>query len=355
MLINFKVDNQKLEALDTVFLADKSQNLITCKFHFNGTDWEDKQRFALLRDNECNAYQLHIPSNNTIKIPSDLVQQEKFLISIFGEDQEETRITTNMVSFRLAASGYTTDIKDLEDVDENIWVQIFDGIDGKSDLDHKHIVDDITDFPSLSEVAYSGGYTDLLNPPTHTSNFINDGDGTKPFLTEHQDITGKVDKIPGKGLSTEDFTTNEKTKLTGIDVGANKYIHPNTHPATMITGLARVANTGKYNDLIDTPNIPTVDNTTISLVNNVLSVKNNSINENKLSANVNALLGYADNWNKSAAKNITANDLVYWNSKQDNHLVTTLVNASNNTYPSSKAVKDYVDGLIGDISEYVNR
>ena len=260
-----------------------------------------------------------------------------------------------MVSFRLAASGYTTDIKDLEDIDENIWVQIFDGIDSKSDLDHKHIVDDITDFPSLSEVAYSGEYTDLLNPPTHTSNFINDGDGTKPFLTEHQDITGKVDKIPGKGLSTEDFTTNEKTKLTGIDVGANKYIHPNTHPATMITGLARVANTGKYNDLIDTPNIPIADNTTIINTSNVLSVKDNSIDSSKLSNAVNASLGYANAFNQSAAKNITANDLVYWNSKQDNHLVTTLVNASNNTYPSSKAVKDYVDGLIGDISEYVNR
>ena len=355
MIIQFKVDNQKLEALDTVFLADKSQNLITCQFQFNGDDWEDKQRFALLRDNDCNAYQLHIPADNTIKIPSDIVQQEKFTISLFGEDQEETRITTNMISFRLAASGYTTDIKDLEDVDENIWVQIFDGIDSKSDLDHQHICADIRDFPSLSEVAYSGEYTDLLNPPTRTSDFTNDGDGIKPFLTEHQDITGKVDKIPGKGLSTEDFTTSEKTKLAGIDNYANRYTHPNTHPATMITGLARVATTGKYNDLTDTPNIPISDNNTIINTNNVLSVKDSSIDSSKLSNAVNASLGYANAFNQSAAKNITSNDLVYWNCKQDNHLVTTLANASNTTYASSKAVKDYVDGLIGDIRDYVNR
>ena len=33
-------------------------------------------------------------------------------------------------------------------------------------------------------------------------------------------ITGKVDKVNGKGLSTEDFTTAEKTKLAGIETSA---------------------------------------------------------------------------------------------------------------------------------------
>lgn len=34
------------------------------------------------------------------------------------------------------------------------------------------------------------------------------------------DLSGKVDKIAGKGLSTEDYTTAEKTKLGGIETGA---------------------------------------------------------------------------------------------------------------------------------------
>jgi len=34
------------------------------------------------------------------------------------------------------------------------------------------------------------------------------------------DISGKVDKITGKGLSTEDYTTTEKTKLSNIEDGA---------------------------------------------------------------------------------------------------------------------------------------
>lgn len=33
-------------------------------------------------------------------------------------------------------------------------------------------------------------------------------------------IDGKVDKISGKGLSTEDYTTAEQTKLAGIDAEA---------------------------------------------------------------------------------------------------------------------------------------
>lgn len=35
-------------------------------------------------------------------------------------------------------------------------------------------------------------------------------------------IEGKVDKVAGKGLSTEDYTTAEKNKLAGIETGANK-------------------------------------------------------------------------------------------------------------------------------------
>ena len=39
----------------------------------------------------------------------------------------------------------------------------------------------------------------------------------------------------GKGLSTNDYSTAEKNKLSGIEAGANKYVHPTSHAATMIT------------------------------------------------------------------------------------------------------------------------
>lgn len=56
----------------------------------------------------------------------------------------------------------------------------------------------------------------------------NDPDFAATMTTQ---LAGKVDKIDGKGLSTEDFTTALKAKLEGI----TGYIHPDNHPATMIT------------------------------------------------------------------------------------------------------------------------
>lgn len=76
----------------------------------------------------------------------------------------------------------------------------------------------------------------------------------------------KVDKITGKGLSTEDYSTAEKTKLSGIASGAtanqtDTYLlsrtnHTGTQAASTITGLATVATSGSYTDLSNKPTIP---------------------------------------------------------------------------------------------------
>lgn len=51
----------------------------------------------------------------------------------------------------------------------------------------------------------------------------------------HTALGSKVDKVSGKGLSTNDYTTAEKNKLAGIAASANNYVHPASHPASMIT------------------------------------------------------------------------------------------------------------------------
>lgn len=56
----------------------------------------------------------------------------------------------------------------------------------------------------------------------------NDPDFAATMTTQ---LAGKVDKVAGKGLSTEDFTTALKQKLEGI----TGYTHPDSHPASMIT------------------------------------------------------------------------------------------------------------------------
>ena len=48
-------------------------------------------------------------------------------------------------------------------------------------------------------------------------------------------LNAKVDKEAGKGLSSSDYTSTEKTKLAGIADNANNYTHPASHPASVIT------------------------------------------------------------------------------------------------------------------------
>jgi len=70
------------------------------------------------------------------------------------------------------------------------------------------------------------------------SNVDNTSDVNKPVSTAQQTaLDNKVDKISGKGLSTEDYTTTEKNKLSGIASGATV----NSSDATL---LARANHTG---------------------------------------------------------------------------------------------------------------
>ena len=78
-----------------------------------------------------------------------------------------------------------------------------------------------------------------ITDPNHADN-INKADKQvfENTLVNRLDIQqlekNKVDKVDGKQLSANDYTTAEKNKLSGIAEKANNYVHPSTHPATMI-------------------------------------------------------------------------------------------------------------------------
>ena len=79
---------------------------------------------------------------------------------------------------------------------------------------------------TTSELANDSGFvnqTDLdaaiagVTVPTKTSQLANDSG----YITS-SDVQDKVDKVDGKGLSTEDYTTAEKEKLAGLSAPENK-------------------------------------------------------------------------------------------------------------------------------------
>ena len=102
---------------------------------------------------------------------------------------------------------------------------------------------------------------DLPPVPTNVSQLINDSG----FVS---DISGKVDKVAGKGLSTEDYSSAEKTKLAGIATGAtanaadadlrDRVTHTGSQAIATVTGLQSALD-AKQPLLVSGSNIKTVN------------------------------------------------------------------------------------------------
>lgn len=58
-------------------------------------------------------------------------------------------------------------------------------------------------------------------------------------------LNEKVDKVTGKGLSTNDLTDALKTKLDNIEEGANAYVHPDSTQTAVASGLYKIATDSK--------------------------------------------------------------------------------------------------------------
>lgn len=105
-----------------------------------------------------------------------------------------------------------------------------------------------------SSTGVNGTYRTLIDADGNISG-ISGGSTADAYTRAETDtlLAGKVNAVAGKQLSTEDFTTAERNKLSGIEAGANRYTHPSTHSAAMITGLAGVATSGDYEALANKP------------------------------------------------------------------------------------------------------
>lgn len=117
--------------------------------------------------------------------------------------------------------------------------------DNKSDNGHRHNYADISGMPIIPDKT-----SQLTNDSNYaTQSYVNtkiseaqlgggSGGGSQPDFSDYvtrteytNDMNRKVDKISGKMLTTNDYTTAEKNKLAGL----NNYSHPSTHPASIIS------------------------------------------------------------------------------------------------------------------------
>ena len=101
---------------------------------------------------------------------------------------------------------------------------------------------DLSGYATKDELNAKASVSDI---PTKTSQLENDSRfltsvpseyvtetelNAKRYLTQHQDISGKVDKVNGKSL----ISISEIERLANMEDNANNYVHPSTHKASMI-------------------------------------------------------------------------------------------------------------------------
>ena len=101
----------------------------------------------------------------------------------------------------------------------------------------------LTGATAAEDVIYSGCITNAVVDGEKLLLTKTDGDvitvDFAVFATDaalNSGLSTKVDKVAGKGLSTNDFTTDEKNKLAGIAAGANAYSLP-IASATVLGGI----------------------------------------------------------------------------------------------------------------------
>lgn len=127
-------------------------------------------------------------------------------------------------------------------------------------------VSQILNRPNLAAVATTGDYDDLSNKPSIPAAQVNadwsSNSGVSAILNKPQNLVQDANYVH----TDENFTSAEKTKLAGIEAGAQVNVKPDWNAVAGADdeilnkpSLATVATTGAYSDLSGTPTIPTVD------------------------------------------------------------------------------------------------
>jgi len=274
MDLNFKVENQKLIKIEHKYLVSQSDNYIRLKFDFRTVDWNNMDIFVLLKNEDNETFQFSYDKEKGIVVPYPVVKNKHFYVSVYGVN-DNYRITTNELKVKLFTSGYTQDLSSLdEEYSKDILHELNErlrhkinkseisnvGLSGEySDLknvplefnpsfhehedyathlevDEKIIIHD-NDFESHNDIRESipVNVSDLVNDVgfinEHQSldDYYTKSESDNKYLQEHQSLSGyytkrevdtyldsKVNTITGKGLSTEDYTTNEKNKLANL-------------------------------------------------------------------------------------------------------------------------------------------
>lgn len=213
--------------------------------------------------------------------------------------------------------------------------------------------DDITNWNSKTSNVGTVTSVKINNSTKSPSNGVVDL-GT--VITEHQDISGKVDKVDGKGLSTNDYTTTEKNKLAGIAEGAEVNVQSDwnaTSGDAFIKNkptLATVATSGSYNDLSNKPTIPSAITIDSSLSSTSTNPVQNKVINSALSGKYSKPSGGIPNSDLANSKITISGTAVSLGGSITQSALRTALGLGSNAYTSTS----YLPSAGGSVSGYIS-
>lgn len=165
MELEFNIKGQEITRLDDdKYLVQDSKNYVQVKLNFLTEEWEGLQKYVILKTRFKNYnYPLGLGDTFSFILPDIVLTGEFFRIGVYGSyydyiEETETLIPTDECIIILKESVYTQDISPTSDVPEDI------------------------------------------------------------FNTVMRELEEKVDKVEGKGLSTNDYTDEDKAKVDNFGI-----------------------------------------------------------------------------------------------------------------------------------------
>lgn len=230
-----------VEEIDPLYRASVASTITLEKIDY----WNNKLETFLERDPTFFLWD----KSTGISITSDQVNDFQTSVS----NNPEVIANTAKISYPIADAAKLAAITGTNTGDQDLSGKV-DKIEGKGLSSNDYTPEEKAKLAAISGT--NTGDQDL-SAMSHTNRIALDA--VSGVNTGDQDLSGKVDKVVDKGLSTNDYTTAEKTKLEGVAIGAEVNVNADWNSlegdAQILNKpvLSTVATTGNFSDLSGIP------------------------------------------------------------------------------------------------------
>lgn len=205
---------------------------LRCKFDFRTTDWNYTTRTAVFCKGNVStnpkivdtAIGVVLDGVDECAVPPEvLLPDEKyFSVGVWGVTNDGLRIVSEWIVFRIKDGCYVNTTESFMPT-PSVYEQIMMSISSKAPIEHKHEEYITEEMLANKEYATETFIEDILKDyikeaefPSALSDLKDDEMHRTVTDAEKQTWNSKVDKINGKGLSTNDYTDEDKEKVNKL-------------------------------------------------------------------------------------------------------------------------------------------